>query len=225
MKLREKFGKANVTEHQAKHLLQKEGLDVVENRLAETEEEAEKAAEKIGTPVVLKVDSKDIHHKTDIGGLKIVNREEKIGEAFREIRENVKEEKEDVDIRGIIVEEKIEGQEFIAGINTDPQFGKVLMFGLGGIYVEVFKDVSFRVIPAEEKDIVSMVDELESRPLLEGVRGQEKADMEKLVETLRKLSKIGEKYGDLNSLDINPIFIKGDQIKIGDALITLEEEE
>lgn len=225
MKLREKVGKSALTEHQAKELLEEEGMDVVENSLAETEEEVEKAAEEIGTPVVLKVDSKDIQHKTDIGGLKIVNRKEKIDKAFREIKENVKKEKEDVDIQGILVEKKVEGQEFIAGINTDPQFGKVLMFGLGGIYVEVFRDVSFRIVPTEREDIESMIDDLDSKPLLEGARGMEKADTEKLISQLEKLSKIAEKYEDLKSLDINPIFIKGNQIKVGDALITLEGEK
>ncbi|MDY6789628.1 MAG: acetate--CoA ligase family protein [Candidatus Nanohaloarchaea archaeon] len=225
MSLEDRFGHKQLSEYESKKVLEENGIAVVEEDLAESAEEARKLVEKFGIPAVMKVESRDIQHKTDAGGVNIVRDPNKAEEKYREIIESVKEYKEGAEIEGVLVEEFLEGNQFIAGINTDPQFGKVLMFGLGGIYVEVFRDLAFRVIPVEEYDVETMIEELESRPLLEGVRGQEKADMEQLKSTLRNVSELAEKHPEIKELDINPLFINGSTIKAADALITLDERK
>lgn len=222
MALEDRFGHKQLTEYESKELLREYGVPVVEEKLAKTAEEAQEAAEEIGLPVVLKVESRDVQHKTDAGGVEMVESLEEVEGAFEKIKERVKDHKEGADIDGILVEEMLEGDQFIVGLNTDPQFGQVLMFGLGGIYVEVFKDVTFRVVPVEDRDIDSMIDDLLSKPLLEGVRNKEAADMEKLKSALKRVSELGEEHPEIKELDINPLFINGSTIKAADALIKLK---
>lgn len=222
MALEDRFGHKQLTEYESKELLRENGVPVVEEKLATSPEEARKAAKEIGLPVVMKVESREIQHKTEAGGVEKVESLEKVEEAFNSIKNSVKEYNEGADIDGILVEEMLEGDEFIIGLHTDPQFGQTLMFGLGGIYVEVFKDVTFRVVPVEEEDIDSMIDDLAAKPLLEGVRNKEPADMEKLKSTLRKISELGEEHPEIKELDINPLFVNGSTIKAADALIKLK---
>lgn len=218
MDIIEKYG-VKVSEKQVKDEMKEFGIPVPENVLAENPGEAEVFAEKSGLPVVMKIDSADIKHKTDVGAIKKVHCFENIRESFEELLNNV--EDLDADINGVLVEECVEGNEFIAGINNDPQFGKVLMFGLGGIYVEVFEDVVFRPLPVDEKDVRDMLDEIDSGKLLEGVRGQPEADRDKLVEVLMDIAKFGENEC-IRELDVNPMFVKGNTVKVGDALLELE---
>ncbi len=222
MSLKDRFGHRQLTEYESKEVLREKGIPVVKEELATTSEEALEIAENIGVPVVLKVESREVQHKTDAGGVKIVEDLEEVEEAFRDIEESVKGHKPGADIDGILVEEKLEGDEFIVGLNTDPQFGHTLMFGLGGIYVEVFKDVSFRIVPVDEMDIDSMIEDLKSKPLLKGVRGKEPVDMDKLKSVLMKISDLGKEHPEIEELDINPLFVNGSTIKAADALIELE---
>lgn len=222
MSLKEKYG-ASMTEWEAKKEMKEFGIPTVEEKLAKNEEEAVSIAEDIGLPVVLKVESKNVKHKTDAGGVEKAHTEKEVREKFQKILESVKKYREDADIRGVLVEEVLDGEEFIVGVNKDPQFGKVLMFGLGGIYVEVFRDVSFRPLPVSEEDVKDMVEELESKDLLKGVRGRPPADMELLVETVMKIGEFGGK-DEVDELDVNPLFVRGENVKVADALVTLEGE-
>ncbi len=220
MNLREKYG-GDLSESQAKKEMKEAGIPVVKTFLAENKIEAEKHAEETGLPAVLKIDSEEIKHKTDIGAIKKAYTMEQVREKYDEILGNVKKNMEDADINGVIVEEEVGGNEFIAGVNQDPQFGKVLMFGLGGVHVEVFEDVVFRPLPVTEQDIRDMIEETESKKLLEGVRGGEKTDKDFLVEVLKKIAEFGEKE-EIRELDVNPLFIEGNDIKVADALVRLE---
>lgn len=220
MSMGKKDGK-NLTEWEAKKELSDFGIPTVKEDLAKTPEQAEEIAGRIGLPVVLKVESSNIQHKTDAGGVKKVHSLEKIREAFENIEKSVKKYKEDADFRGVLVEEVLEGDEFIIGISPDPQFGKVLMFGLGGIYTEVFKDISIRPLPVEKKDIKEMIGEIKSKELLEGVRGRSEADKKKLVDVIMKVAEFAEER-NVQELDINPLFVNGEKITAADALVTLE---
>ena len=220
MSLREKYGES-ITEWEAKQELEEYGIPTVEEELAGNPEEAERIAGRIGLPVVLKVESGNVKHKTDAGGVRKVHVLENVKKEYENIVESVKNYREDADIRGILVEEVLEGDEFIVGISPDPQFEKVLMFGLGGVYTEVFRDVSFRPLPVSKEDALEMVEELRSREILEGARGRPEADKEKLAELLVNISDFAEEKG-VRELDINPLFIKGKEMKAADALVTPE---
>ena len=220
MKLREKYGES-ITEWEAKQELEEYGIPTVNEKLAGNPEEAESIAEEIGLPVVLKVESGNVKHKTDAGGVRKVHVPENVKKEYENIVRSVKDYREDADIRGVLVEEVLEGDEFIVGISQDPQFGKVLMFGLGGVYTEIFKDVSFRPLPVSKKDALEMIEELKSREILEGARGRPEADREKLAELLVKVSEFAGEKG-VKELDINPLFINGKEMKAADALVTPE---
>ncbi|MDY6770617.1 MAG: acetate--CoA ligase family protein [Candidatus Nanohaloarchaea archaeon] len=225
MSLRERFGASQLTEHESKQLLREYDIPVLEEELAETAGEAEEIAERIGFPVILKVESRDVQHKTEAGGVQKVESADQVADAFEQIRENIHDYDEDADFGGILVGEVLDGNEFIVGVNQDPQFGSVLMFGLGGIYVEVFRDVAFRVIPVDDYDVKTMFEDLDSEPLLDGVRGQPPADRDKLTDVLQRVSHMVEEEPEIRELDINPLFIDGDEIKAADALITLGDRQ
>ena len=221
MGLVEKYGK-QISEREAKVELKNFGIPVPEEKYVNTPKEAEKAVEEVGLPAIIKIDSKEISHKTDIGCVKEVQTHEKIVSTAEEVIRNGEKAVENNHNLGLIISEKVEGNEFIAGINNDPQFGKVFMFGLGGIHVETFKDVVFRPLPVDETDISEMIEEIRSKKLLEGVRGQPATDKEKLISVLRKVAEFGSKE-EVEELDINPLFIRGDEINAADALIKLRE--
>lgn len=221
MSLRQRFGRTHLTEHESKQVFEEHGIPVAGGDLTQTEEEAVKLAEDLGFPVFLKLESEGIQHKTDVGGVKRADTPSEVREIFKHMEQVVEENS--AQLEGVRVEEALEGSEFIAGIVKDPQFGHTLMFGFGGIYVEVFQDVSFRVLPVTDYDLETMVDNLRSRPLLEGVRGQEPADMGELKRVLNNLAQLVEQQPEIKEIDINPLFIQGNQIKAADALITLVE--
>ncbi len=223
MSLRQRFSHSVLTEWEAKQLLREHDIPVVEEDLATDADEAVEIAEYIGFPVMLKVVARGVEHKTEAGGVKKASNPKEVRERYREIVKSVSSHKPDAEIDGILVEEQVDGNEFIVGTNTDPQFGKVLMFGLGGIYVEVFQDVSFRLIPVNKADIESMIHDLESKSLLEGVRGQQPVDTDQLADVLLKVSQLVDNHPEIEELDINPLFVKHGTIKAADALIKLEE--
>jgi acetyltransferase len=225
MSLRSRFGASQLTEYESKQLLREHDIPTVNEDLANSPDEAEEIAREIGAPVVLKVDSRSIQHKTEAGGVKIVDEIDDVAAAYTTIEDTIRENHLEADINGILVEERLDGNEFIAGINHDPQFGKVLMFGLGGIYVEVFRDVSFRVIPLTEYDLTTMIEELQSRPLLKGARGVPPTDMDRLKDVLRKIAGLVQDEEEIHELDINPLFIKGNTITAADALVRLGDSQ
>jgi acyl-CoA synthetase (NDP forming) len=217
-------GRSYVMEHEAKQMLSLWGIGTTREKLCKTSQEALKAAEEIGYPVVLKIASPEIIHKTDAGGVKIgISSPEELEKSFNEIMEKVKGKYPNARIDGILVQETARGIELIIGCHTDPQFGPLLMFGLGGIFVEVLKDVSYRLPPLDEQAAREMVEEIKGYPLLRGVRGMEPVNLEALVGTLVSVSKfIDEFKDDLKEMDLNPTFASKDKIVVADARIFLK---
>lgn len=214
-------------EHESKEIIKAYGIGTFKEFIVDSAEEAVKAAQKIGYPVVAKIVSPDILHKTDAGGIKLnLKSDEEVKQAFEEIMKNAKEYKSDAKIIGINIQEMApEGiAEVIVGMTTDPQFGPALMFGLGGIFVEIYKDVSFRVCPITEYDAREMIEEIKAYPILNGFRGRPKADVDTLVDILLKTSKLALDFPEIDQMDLNPIIVyeKGKGCAVVDARIILK---
>ena len=216
-------GRKILTEVESKDILEEAGIPTARARLATTADEAVAAAREVGFPVALKVVSPDITHKSDVGGVKLnLTTPDEVKAAFDEIIAAAKRAQPDAKIDGVSVQKMARpGIEVIMGMSQDAQFGPVLMFGLGGILVEVLKDVSFRLVPITPRDARQMVQEIKGRPLLEGYRGQEPADVEALEKLLLRLSDFIEKHPEIAELDLNPIFAYKDGAVAVDARIIL----
>ncbi len=219
-------GRKKLLEHESYDVLREYGLPVPNAGLATTEDEAVKLAESIGYPIVAKVVSPDIVHKSDVGGVKVgLENAEAVKKAFREIMNNVKEKAPGARVTGILIQEMVpEGLEVIVGSTRDPTFGPVLMFGLGGIFVEVLKDVSFRIAPVTKSDAETMLTEIKAAKILEGYRGTPPRDKAALVDIIVKLSKFMEDQGQVTDVDLNPImaFEEGKGAKIADARVLIK---
>jgi len=213
-----------LTEVESKDLLKKAGIPVVEAQLARSKKEAISISKKIGFPVVLKISSPDVVHKSDSGGVKLgLANATQVGKAYNEIISSVKQAYLEAQIQGVSVQPMAPpGVEVIVGMSKDPQFGPVLMFGLGGILVEVLKDVSFRIVPVTERDAREMIREIKGYPMLEGYRGQKPASIPALEKLIVKVSKFVEENPQIKELDLNPIFAYPDKAVAIDARIILE---
>lgn len=218
-------GRTLLNEVEAKSILRDAGVATTAATLATTRDEAKTQASAMGFPVVLKVVSPDIAHKSDVGGVKLnLTDAEAVGQAFDEIMANSKKAEPNARIKGVSVQQMAkQGTEVIVGMTTDPQFGPVLMFGLGGIMVEVLKDVSFRLVPVTDRDAGQMIDEIKGRPILGGVRGQPPADLAALKSTIVKVSEFVEKHPEVRELDLNPVFAYPDGALAVDARIVVSE--
>ncbi len=218
-------GRTLLNEVEAKSLLKDAGVSVANTTLATSAAEAQAQAEAAGYPVVLKVVSPDIAHKSDVGGVKLnLKDKEAVAAAYDEIVANSKKAVANARIAGVAVQHMApQGTEVIVGMTTDPQFGPVLMFGLGGIMVEVLKDVSFRLVPLAERDADQMISEIKGRPVLEGVRGQPASDIKALKQTILKVSEFVEKHPEVRELDLNPVFAYPDGAMAVDARIVISE--
>lgn len=220
-------GRKSLVEYEAKQVLKAYGLPLPEERLAKSAEEAIKYAEEIGYPVVLKLMSPQILHKSDarVVALKIKDAEE-LKKKWEEIHENARKYRPDAEILGVLVAPMLKpGREVIIGVTEDPQFGHAVMFGLGGIFVEILKDVTFRIVPIEEKDAWAMIKNIKGYPILAGARGEEPADMKALVDMILKVSKLVDDLADyLKEMDLNPVFVynEGEGAMIVDARIILK---
>ncbi len=216
-------GRNVLLEHEAKELIASYGIPVTKIRLVGSEDEAVEAAREIGFPVVLKIVSPDVIHKSDVGGVKVnLKTEEEVRSAYRSILESVKERVPNARITGILVQEFApQGLELIIGLIRDPQFGPTVMFGLGGIFVEVYRDVSFRVAPLTEYDADSMMKEIKAYKLLTGFRGMEPVDLEALRDALVKVGQIGLDLEEIAEMDLNPVIAYPRGIKVVDARIIL----
>ncbi len=219
-----KEGRTALTEVESKEILKEAGIAITEIRLARTRDEAVSAAKELGFPVVVKVVSPDVLHKTDSGGVKLDLKTEKaVGKAFDDIMAAMKKNQPKARIDGVAVQKMARpGVEVIIGMSKDPQFGPVLMFGLGGILVEVLKDVSFRIVPLVERDAREMIHEIKGYPVLEGYRGQEPANVGVLEDYLLKVSRFVDKRPEIKELDINPVFAYKDGAVAVDARVILE---
>lgn len=215
--------KRNFTEPEARELLVKYGLPLSGFRVATDSQEAVAAATDLGFPVVLKIVSPDIVHKTDAGGVEVgLESPEAVRSAYEAIVANARNYKEDADIHGVLVTPMAEkGLEVIIGAVRDPQFGPVVMFGLGGVLVEIFRDVSFRVTPLTEADALAMVEEIKSAPLLKGYRGDLPKDTQALVQALLTVSQVMEENPQIKEIDLNPVFVYEKGIVAVDARIIL----
>jgi acyl-CoA synthetase (NDP forming) len=210
-------------EHEAKKLFGLYGMPVTKIHLSKTEEEAVKAAKKIGFPIVLKIVSPQILHKSDAGGVIVgVNDEKGIRDGFKKIIANAKSYKVDAEITGVLVQEMApKGTEIIVGSTTDPTFGPTIMFGLGGIFVEILKDVSFRVVPIDEADAMEMLDEIKAKKILDGARGMPPSDRKTLADILVKTSRMLEECPEIKELDMNPILAYPDGARIVDGRVIM----
>ena len=216
-------GRSVLTEIESKQVLEEAGIPTATARLAKTAEEAVNAAKKFGYPAVLKVVSPDVTHKSDVGGVRLgLDSPEAVTAAFAGIVEAVKKHQPDARIEGVAVQKMARpGIEVIVGMSKDPQFGPVLMFGLGGILVEALKDVAFRIVPLEPRDARQMVREIKGFPVLQGFRGQEPADLEALEKLLLKVSAFVEAHPEIEELDLNPVFAYKDGAIAVDARIVV----
>ena len=214
-----------LTEIESKQVLAAAGIPVAEATLAASADEAVRAAAKAGYPAVLKIVSPDVTHKSDVGGVKVgLADEAAVRAAYDEIVGAVKDRQPDARIGGVAVQKMARpGIEVIVGLSKDPQFGPVLMFGLGGIFVEVLKDVAFRIVPLEPRDARDMIDEIKGRAVLDGVRGGEPADTGALADLLLKLSVFAEANPQVAELDLNPVFAYKDGCLAVDARIVVAE--
>jgi acyl-CoA synthetase (NDP forming) len=220
-----KEGRSILTEFESKRILKQAGISVVETRLAKTQKEAVSLSQKMGFPVVLKIASPEVTHKSDSGGVKLsLNNAAEVKKAYDEILKKVKKQYPRAAVYGVSVQKMARpGTEVIIGTSKDPQFGPVIMFGLGGIFVEILKDVSFRVIPVEARDAQEMIQEIKGYPLLKGYRGKEAASITALVEIILKISKFIEQNSQVKELELNPIFAYRDKAVAVDARIILEK--
>lgn len=215
-------GRKFVTEPEVKEMLRSYGVEVTKDVLCKTADEAIIAAENVGYPVVMKLVSPQIVHKTEYDAVRLnITKQEDVRRAFGEMTESAKKRLGDPRIDGVLVCETARGQEMIVGSMKDPQFGQMVMFGLGGVNVEVFKDVSYRLAPIEAIDAEEMVSELRGRKLLEGFRGREGVNMEALISTLMAVSHLLSDFPDIDEMDLNPVFGSMDGVKVADARIML----
>ena len=218
-----KEGRDFLFEHEAKNLCALYDMPVTAITVAETEEKAVEAAKKIGYPIVLKIVSPQVLHKSDAGGVLIDIKDEKgLREGYNTILKNVKEHVPDAEITGILVQEMApNGTEVIVGSTDDPTFGPTIMFGLGGIFVEILKDVSFRLAPINRTDAEEMVKEIKAYKILEGARGMPPADQETIVNILLATSKMLIECPEIKELDMNPVLVYEKGARIVDARVIL----
>jgi acetyl coenzyme A synthetase (ADP forming)-like protein len=212
-------------ETEAVEVLKSYGFQIPKSQLAQSEDECVKLSEEIGYPVVLKVSSPEIVHKTDVGGVELnLKNANEVRDAFRRIMDNAKKFRNDAKILGVNIQEFVtNGKELIIGMKRDPQFGPLLMFGLGGIYVEFIKDVSFRLAPLKELGALHMIESTKAGKLLLGVRGEKPSDIQSIVECLERMSQLVIDFPEIQEIDINPllVFEQGKGSKAVDARMVI----
>ncbi len=216
------------SEYQARAFLEQQRIPVIPATLATSAEQAAEAARAMGFPVALKIASPDIVHKSDIGGVKLgLQNEDAVREAFTEVMSIAKAVTPVARIEGVLISPMRSGSiELLVGVTRDASWGQVLAVGMGGIWVEVLKDTSLRVLPVTRDDVRAMLAELQGAKLLHGARGSKPADMDALVEVIYRTSELAQALkGDLESLEINPLRVDGSQIEALDAVITWQREE
>ncbi len=219
-------GRTLLTEVESKGQLHEAGIAVTEARLATSASKAVAAAREIGFPVVLKIISADIAHKSDVGGVALdLANAAAVRKAYSQMMKSVREAAPGASVDGVSVQQMARpGTEVIIGMTTDPQFGPVMMFGLGGIFVEVLKDVAFRIVPLEPRDAKQIIREINGYPVLEGVRGQPAADLGALERMILQVSEFVSEHPEIAELDLNPVIAYPDGAVAVDARLVLAEE-
>lgn len=212
---------------EAMDLLDAYGIPIPAGGLVQSEADAEAIAADIGGPVVMKIVSPDIVHKSDIGGVEVGVPVEDVSETYQTFLERATDYDPNATILGVQVEELIdldEETETIVGVNRDPQFGHLLMFGLGGIFVQIFEDTSFRVAPVSEEEASAMTAEIQAAPMLRGARGRTPADLDAVVETIQRVSQLVTDFPAIRELDINPLVVAPDGVCAVDLRLTVDRE-
>ena len=213
-------GQTNLSLDRARAVLAAAGIRYNRSGTAADEGEAVRLAEEIGYPVVLKVVSPDVRHKSDVGGVVLgVIDADGVREACRSIVRRVGEHQPEARLDGFTVEQQVSGTEIIVGMSRDPDFGPLLMVGMGGIFVEVYKDVAFRLVPLSRLDARAMIDEIEAQPLLDGARGRPRLDRDELAEILLRVSALIEAVPEIAELDVNPLVITEEGLVAIDARV------
>jgi len=209
-------------------LLEAYGIPTPQGEIVDDPDRAREVAESIGGDVVLKIVSPDISHKSDIGGVKVGVADEDVYDAYEDVVARARNYQPDATIIGVQVQEMLDlesATETIVGMNRDPQFGPLLLFGLGGIFVEILEDTSVRVAPIGEGEARDMVDEIQAAPLLRGARGREPADIERVVETIQRLSQLVTDFPSILELDINPLVAGPKGVQAIDLRLTVDPDE
>ncbi|MGC9176637.1 MAG: acetate--CoA ligase family protein [Thermoplasmata archaeon] len=228
-KIFEKIEKENrnfITEIEAKEILEAYKIPVAKTKLAKSKEDAINIANEMSFPLVAKIVSPQIIHKSDVGGviLNIKNKDE-LASAYDKIISNVKSKVPNAEIIGIAVQEMVpQGMESIIGSTKDVQFGPTIMFGLGGIFVEVMKDVSFRIAPFSKSIALDMIKELNGKAILEGARGEKPKDIESLSDAISRISQLVTDFPIIKELDANPTLVYENGIRVVDARIILDKK-
>ncbi|MGO9569189.1 MAG: acetate--CoA ligase family protein [Desulfomonilaceae bacterium] len=211
-------GRRTLSEYESKLLLARYGIPVTREMVVEDETDLTSAVREIGYPLVLKGCSSEISHKTETNIIRLdIRTDEEATTAFRQIKANMNGRP-----GGVLVQEMVKGQrELMAGLTRDPQFGPCVMFGLGGIFTEILKDVSFRLAPLKHRDAVDMMQEIKGHKILEAVRGMEPADTDMLAQILISLGDMGVENDPIKEIDINPLIVRGGKPVAVDALVVL----
>jgi len=215
--------KRSLLETEAKELLREYGIPVPDFKLIKSEDEIVGLAKEINFPIVMKIVSPDIIHKTEAGGVKVGIKDEKEAKAaYQDIIYKVKKYKKEAKISGIIAYSMIpQGTEIIIGMMKDPHFGPVIMFGLGGIFVEILKDISFRILPLEERDAEEMISEIKGYQILKGIRGETPKDVKSIRDVLMKISQLVMDNPEIKEIDLNPVFLFNQGLQVVDARMIL----
>ncbi|NHJ20007.1 MAG: acetyl-CoA synthetase [Candidatus Lokiarchaeota archaeon] len=212
-----------LTEFESKNLLKEIGIPIPEQELAISKEETVSIAKRIGFPVVLKLMAEDIVHKSDSGAVKLnIKNEEETTKAYDELMKIPSQNEKSISVQKMASEPITE---LIIGMTTDAQFGPALMFGIGGILVELLEDVSFRIAPITEYDAREQIHEIKGFPILDGYRGKPKADIDAIVNVLLKISDLVTEHEEINEMDLNPVFIYEKGLICVDARIILKKPE
>ncbi|MDG5815430.1 acetate--CoA ligase family protein [Chitinispirillales bacterium ANBcel5] len=221
-------GQYEIGEVEAKNILDAYNFNVPPGMLATTVDEAVRFSNELGYPIAMKISSPDILHKSDIGGVKVgLKNASEVEDAFELMMLKIKRKKPDAEVRGVLIERMVlGGREVILGMNKDPQFGPILMFGLGGIFVEVLKDVTFGLAPLTREECLSMIESTKSYKLLTGARGQKPYDINAIVNNLQRLSQLVLDFPEIDEIDMNPLKVghEGDGASVVDARIILSKE-
>jgi succinyl-CoA synthetase beta subunit len=219
-------GRTSLTEEEGMNVLRAYGIRTPKDKIVTSRENVIRAAREIGYPVVLKVNSTDISHKTDVGGVITgISTDKAANNAFDQIYANINKRMPQALIGGVTVEEMVHGVEVIIGVTRDPQFGPFITFGLGGVYVEVLRDVSHRLAPITLAEAKKMISEVKSYPILLGARGRKALDIDAIARTIVCVSRISQDFNEIQEIEINPLMVQEVGCIAVDALVVIERRD
>ncbi len=221
-------GRLQLSENEGKRILKAYGIAIPQSRVAHNPDEAVRYAEEIGYPVVMKVESPDIAHKTDVGGVVLdIDDDQELERSYQVMLSKVREKMPKARVTGVSIQKMVKGREVIVGMVRDDQFGPVITFGLGGIFVEIMRDVTQGIAPLDRDDVERMVRSIRAYPMLAGARGKRPGDIPALVEVILKISQMAMEFPELEELEMNPVMVgdEGTGVIAVDALVTIKGEQ